>query len=341
MSLEALIKSRIREHGPMSIAEFMALALTHPDYGYYMRGDPLGAAGDFITSPEISQMFGELIGAWLAAQWQQMGKREAILVELGPGRGTLMNDLLRATKNIPGFHASISVHMVEASPSLRAIQQEKLRSAHSSITWHTNIDTLPKFPLLLVANEFFDALPIRQFIHDGEWKERMISVDEHDQLQFVLPAKAGMTIEMCEEAQFIINIIASHIATHGGAALIIDYGYEGGSRGDTLQAMKHHSYHHILDEPGSADLTAHVDFDVLSKRAIAAGAQSYGPITQGTFLERLGIEIRHEILLSKANEAQKSAMISAYERLISPKQMGELFKVLAIVSKNLPRPEGF
>jgi NADH dehydrogenase [ubiquinone] 1 alpha subcomplex assembly factor 7 len=334
MTLETLIKDRIRNSGPMTVAEYMALALTHPDYGYYMRADPLGVSGDFITAPEISQVFGELIGAWLATQWIIMGKPQTVLAELGPGRGTLMNDCLRATKNIAGFHNATSIHMVETSPVLAAKQQQTLAGKHPDIHWHERFETIPPKPLLLVANEFFDALPVRQFVNG---QERMVEIKD-DTLRF---SATGEIIETCETALEIMSSIASHIAAHDGAALIVDYGYVGGSRGDTLQAVRKHEYCDVLFEPGSADLTAHVDFKSLKEAAEKAGASAYGPIPQGAFLAALGAAMRVAHLSQSATTEQKSAMISGLKRLVSPDQMGDLFKVLCVTHPDHPKPEGF
>jgi NADH dehydrogenase [ubiquinone] 1 alpha subcomplex assembly factor 7 len=355
MPLETLLKERIRAQGPISVSDYMALALTHPTYGYYVRKDPLGVQGDFITAPEISQVFGELIGAWMAAQWLRMGKPEAALVELGPGRGTLMADCLRATKHVPEFHDSVSVHLVEISPALKEKQWQALAGKHRDLNWHMSIEELPEKPLFAIANEFFDALPIRQFICDaGKYSERMIGLDDKGNLQFmtlptdalppILPAslKTAKTIyEYNEAAMAVTDTLARHIAALGGAALVIDYGYSGGSQGDTLQTVREHQYQDVLIDPGTADLTAHVDFDALADAAQEAGASVFGPVPQGAFLMRLGALSRLQKLCEKVSAAQKSAMISALERLTSPEQMGELFKVLCIAHPAHPTPEGF
>jgi len=342
MSLEDIIKERIRRTGPIPVADYMALALTHPEYGYYMRKDPLGIQGDFITAPEISQVFGELIGAWLAAQWITMGQPKAALAELGPGRGTLMADALRATKHIGGFHESISVHLVEASPILKQKQWSALAGKHPDIHWHTHADELPAMPLLLIANEFFDALPIRQFIQtETGGQERMIGIGADDRLQFIHPTGTGIVMEYCEAGEQMARDIGRHINTHGGAALIIDYGYTGGTRGDTLQAIKSHQYHDVLCESGTADLTAHVGFAALKQAALAEGAAAYGTVTQENFLGHLGAGARTAKLCENATPPQKSAMLSALERLTSPDKMGDLFKVLCLTHPQHPKPEGF
>ena len=356
MSLESLLKERIRSHGPITVAEYMALSLAHPSYGYYMRKDPLGVQGDFITAPEISQIFGELTGAWLAQQWLDMGKPQASLVELGPGRGTLMEDALRATRHIPGFHDAVSLHLVEVSPVLKEKQWLRLAGKHRDLNWHGSIEELPEKPLLVIANEFFDALPIRQFVCEaGKYSERMIGLDDKERLQFatfsttapppILPASLkadGKTIlEYNEAAIATVDTLSRQITALGGAALIIDYGYTGGSQGDTLQTVRAHQYQDVLTEPGTADLTAHVDFDALIDAAQETGAATHGVVSQGEFLMRLGALPRAQKLCENTSAAQKSAMISALERLTSPEQMGELFKVLCITHPSHPKPEGF
>lgn len=335
MTLESLIKQRIRKHGPISIADYMAIALLHPEHGYYMRRDPLGTAGDFVTAPEISQVFGEIIGAWLAAQWKKLGSPKCALTELGPGRGTLMNDILRATKNVPGFHDAISIHLVETSPALKQKQWQTLANKHPKIEWHNDIGALPQEPLLLVANEFFDALPIKQFV-DG--KERMIDVVD-DKLSFTVPTTNIR--ETCEPATTITKQLAAHIQQLGGIALIIDYGYTEGSNGDTLQAIKNHAFHDVLKTPGEADLTAHVDFLTLANAGRMEGLAAYGPAPQGAWLMRLGAGQRTTNLCANAAHEQQQALMSGLKRLADPAEMGELFKVLALAPAHLPKPEGF
>jgi len=333
MSLETLIKDRIKKHGPLSVADYMGMCLLHPEYGYYMRRDPLGVAGDFTTAPEISQIFGELIGLWLGAQWQKQGKPKAILAEFGPGRGTLMADMLRATKKIAGFHDAISIHLVEASPVLKQKQWAALAGKHPSVSWHETIDTLPKEPLFFIANEFFDALPIHQYIGGNE---RMV-VFKKDKLAFE-PQEGDIT-EKSPVSNAVIQKISAHIAAHGGAGLVVDYGYSGGSRGDSLQAMHKHAYSDVLENPGEADITAHVDFDALA--ASAKDVETYGTLAQGKFLLQIGASQRLMNLVASATDAQKKELMSGFERLIAHEQMGELFKVLALVPKGAGKPEGF
>lgn len=356
MSLHNLILNQIREQGPMTVAQFMELALGHPDYGYYMHRDPFGSKGDFITAPEISQIFGELIGAWAAMLWTQMGGGEVALVELGPGRGTLMHDALRATRNIPAFHDHLCVSMVETSPKLRAMQRQKLLELHPRIHWHDSVDDLPALPAIIIANEFFDALPIRQYVrtHEG-LKEKMVDIDPNapDCLTFSLRnmglqlVKGGAysddkaVIETSPAAREIIYTLAHHFKTYGGALLAIDYGYTGGSRGNTLQAVHQHGFHPVLVNAGEADITAHVDFDMLAAAAVESGLHSHGVISQGTFLLKLGAEMRTQVLLRNATDMQKEEIITGVKRLVMPEHMGELFKVLCISADDSITPAGF
>jgi len=343
-SLDSIIKKRILRSGQINVAEYMELALTHPKYGYYMRKDPLGYKGDFITAPEISQIFGELIGAWMAAQWIAMGKPKTILAELGPGRGTLMVDALRGSKHIPGFHEAISVHLIEASPALKQKQWNALAGKHPDIQWHSSFEEIPPGPLLLVANEFFDALPVRQYVHlaDG-WHERFVIVGVDGELHFAIPAAAGRMVERGEVGKEWAAVIARRMMEFGGAALIIDYGYNGPPKNsqETLQAMRDHKFHDVLKDPGTADITAHVDFHAIREVAAIEGAAGYGPVTQGAFLQALGAKARLEKLCKKATEEQKSAMISGLERLLSQDAMGDLFKVICLTHPKHPKPEGF
>lgn len=336
----------------MSIADYMIQCLAHPEYGYYMRKDPLGEQGDFTTAPEISQIFGEIVGAWLVTQWVMLGKPQAALAELGPGRGTLMVDILRATEKVEGFHEAISVHLMEMSPALRQKQWTALAGKHPRINWHMGFAEIPNKPLLLVANEFFDALPINQFMHtkDG-WLKRVVVIQD-DALAFTwVPTEPPEPLEKepvseelyeyCDAARQMGFVIANRIAAVGGCALIIDYGYEGGSHGDTLQAVKDHRPHDVLTEPGSADITAHVNFHEIAHTAAIGGATSYGPVGQGFFLNRLGALQRTASLCEKASERQKEALTSGTTRLTAADQMGTLFKVLCLLQPEVPKPEGF
>ena len=332
--LEQIIKKIIAKQGAISVAEYMNLALAHHEHGYYMGRDPLGVAGDFTTAPEISQVFGEIIGAWLANQWLLLGAPDNIaLVELGAGRGTLMADILRATKNIKGFYEATSVHIVEISPHLRQKQWKTLAGKHERIEWHETIDTLPQSPIFLVANEFFDALPIRQFVRSEAGLLEKTIIVEDDKLKFsASPRNEGDIVETCEPATNIMRSLAKHIKTHKGAGVIIDYGYVGGSAGDTLQAMKNHKYHDVLADVGEADITAHVDFLALAEAARAEGIIAEDAIPQGAFLMRSGAGERTTNLCAISAPEQQKSLVSGLKRLADPEEMGELFKVLIIKS---------
>lgn len=355
MGLEQIIKTKIREHGPIPINEYMELCLSHPQFGYYIKRDPFGRQGDFITAPEVSQVFGELIGLWCVDMWAQRGGGPLTLVELGPGRGTLMQDLLRATRHIEDFHDSITIHLVETSPILQTVQFHTLQNAHERLQWEENLDSLPDTPVIVIANEFFDALPIRQHVQmGGRMCERRVGIDtESGELTFVNePAgltlakggsdiKDGTVIESCQASKHVMAKLVEHIRSYGGAALIFDYGYLGESHQDTLQAVKDHLYHPVLRDPGDADITAHVDFNALLEVAEDMGLATYGPIEQGKFLVRLGVQARTERLLQDASEEQALLLISGVKRLIDPMQMGELFKVIALLSDQDMTPAGF
>ncbi|MGR3615629.1 MAG: class I SAM-dependent methyltransferase [Paracoccaceae bacterium] len=352
MNLHSLLVQRIRHQGPISIAEYMADCLLHPDFGYYSTRDPLGTAGDFTTAPEISQMFGELIGLSLAQSWLDQGRPASFtLAELGPGRGTLMADILRATLAVPGFIEAADIHLVEVSDVLQATQAETL-SGHEPV-WHDTISSLPDQPLFLVANEFFDALPIRQFLRSGDgWCERRIGLTE-DRLCFgrgamsVQPVlmhrlqdtRDGDLVEICDASGPIVTEIANRIAANGGACLIIDYG-DWRSLGDTFQALRDHEPVDPLDSPGQADLTAHVDFETLATLARACGISHSRLTTQGVFLERLGITDRARALASRLDAQQVETLITAHRRLTHPEEMGNLFKVLGLFPAQDNPPPG-
>ena len=311
--LTQILLDRIAAAGPMTLADYMADALLHPSYGYYSTRDPLGAAGDFTTAPEISQMFGELIGLALAQAWIDQGRPTPFtLAELGPGRGTRRADLLRATTGVPGFAEAAELHLVEASPRLRRAQADRLSRAAPG--WHDHADSLPDQPLFLVANEFFDALPIRQFQREGSgWRERLVGAESgmlkiglggpatHPDLTArIADTRPGDIVEICPAAGPIAAVLARRIAAHGGAGLIIDYG-GWRSLGDTLQAVRDHAPTDLLTQPGQADLTAHVDFEALTRAAKAAApaVQVSQMIPQGVFLERLGITARARALAER------------------------------------------
>jgi NADH dehydrogenase [ubiquinone] 1 alpha subcomplex assembly factor 7 len=358
--LEAELRRIIAADGPMSVATFMALCLGHPVHGYYMTRDPFGRGGDFITAPEISQMFGELIGLWVAAVWQMMGSpAQVALVELGPGRGTLMADALRATRVVPAFAAAVRVHLVETSPVLERRQQESLAALKMPISWHRDFAAVPDGPLILIANEFFDALPVHQAVKTPSgWHERMVGVGSDGKLAFALhpdpmpgfatiapglPANAPPGAVFEWRASDIAADIARRIAQHGGAALIIDYGHGESALGETLQAVGRHGFADPLATPGEVDLTAHVDFAALARTAAGAGTRVRGPISQGEFLRRLGIEARAAALRATATTAQAADIDAALARLTGSgrESMGELFKAMAFADPKLGALPGF
>jgi NADH dehydrogenase [ubiquinone] 1 alpha subcomplex assembly factor 7 len=356
-ALTARIAARIRREGPLSVAAFMAMALHDPDSGYYARRDPLGPAGDFITAPEISQIFGELIGLCLAEWWDRTGRPEPVAVaELGPGRGTLMLDLLRAATAVPELRAAMSLHLVEASPILSATQQQRLAVFEPRFV--RSVDALPDGPLLLVANEFLDALPIRQLVRgSAHWAERFVTLDGSGRLVFAdgpeSPAATllvppplrqeppGTIVEICPAAAALAAAIGERLARHPGAALFIDYGYFPSRPGATLAAVRAHAPVEVLDEPGSADLSAHVDFAAFAEAARVAGAAVHGPVPQGRFLASLGAETRLAKLSARADPTQRTELGAGVARLIDPAGMGTLFQGLALTSPGFPAPAGF
>ena len=356
------LRNQIAMHGPLTVAAFMATAMGHPEHGYYTTRDPLGPAGDFVTAPEVSQMFGELIGLWCVSGWQQMGSPATVrLVEIGPGRGTLMADALRAMAGVPACREAVEVHLVETSPALRALQEEALAGvgAGVGVTWHEALAGVPEGPLLLVTNELYDVLPIHQFVRTLEgWRERLVDAGPGPAgFRFVLaagptPALAlipdevngappGSVAEVSPAAISLTDEIARRIVAHGGLALVIDYAAEGGPLGDTLQAVRRHGRHEVLDDPGEADLSARVDFATVGRVAREAGAAVFGPVTQGDFLLALGIEARAAKLAEGAGEARRADIETALGRLIGAGEMGSLFRVLAIAGPHAPAPAGF
>jgi len=343
MSLRDVLIAQITDQGPMRLDHYISTCLLHPAMGYYTSRQPFGARGDFVTAPEISQMFGELAGLALAQSWLDQGTPARFtLAELGPGRGTLMADILRAGAKVAGFVQAAQITLLEASPALRAVQAQTL--AHHAPCWIDSVEDLPEQPTYLVANEFFDALPIRQFVRDGaRWRERQVGVTG-GALAFglgpaqVQPAFAhrledtanGDLIEDCAAAAPILSTVAQRIATHGGAALVFDYG-DWRSLGDTVQAVQNHQPMDPLEAPGQADLTAHVDFEALLAACTACTPSRITP--QGVFLERLGITARAQALAAKLEGEALTAHIAAHRRLTHPQEMGNLFKTFAIVPK--------
>jgi NADH dehydrogenase [ubiquinone] 1 alpha subcomplex assembly factor 7 len=351
---DALLR-RIALGGPITVADYMAECLMHPEHGYYSTRDPFGQAGDFTTAPEISQMFGELIGLCLAQNWLDQGSPAPFaLVELGPGRGTLMADLLRATRGVPGFHAALHLVLVETSPVLRRMQAKTLASHKHDLTrepkWVDAASDLPALPLFLIANEFFDALPIRQFQRLDDWHERLVGAVEGT-LTFGLspplalpPAGApfdgcprGGLVEVCPAARIVMQDVAARIRQHGGAALIVDYG-GWRSLGDTLQALRRHEPDDPLAHPGEADLTAHVDFEAL---CLAAGLPHSGLTTQGDLLRRLGMDARAAVLAKGLSGPALASHQAAHRRLTDGAEMGSLFKAIAIHAPGTAPLPGF
>jgi NADH dehydrogenase [ubiquinone] 1 alpha subcomplex assembly factor 7 len=357
--LESEIRRLIGIAGPMPIAEYMRLCLTHPHHGYYINRNPLGAGGDFVTSPEISQMFGELVGLWMAAVWRQMGSPENLrIVELGPGRGAMMHDALRAAKVVAGFREAIVLHLVEISPALRQVQERRLQELDTPMTWHDGLDEVPGGPSIMIANEFVDALPVHQAVKRSDgWHERVIDVGSDG--NFVIAAAAvplpffeasmprglrnapeGAIYEW--RADGIALELGRRVRTDG-AALIIDYGHAHYGLGDTLQAVAGHSFTDPLRAPGKADLTAHVDFEALGQAAECMGARIHGPIRQRDLFLRLGIEKRAAALKASAPRDKAAEVEIAFARLIAdgPRGMGELFKAIAIAAPELGALPGF
>jgi NADH dehydrogenase [ubiquinone] 1 alpha subcomplex assembly factor 7 len=358
--LEAEIRRLIGVAGPMPVADYMRICLTHPRFGYYTTRDPIGARGDFITAPEISQMFGELIGLWMAAVWQQMGAPENVrIVELGPGRGTLMVDALRAAKTARDFYTAIVLHLVEISPKLQAEQKQKLEILGEPVLWHASLTDVPSGPAIIIANEFVDALPVHQAVKqkDGGWYERVVEIAPDGKLKIgvapnqlphfeaTLPRELRQTPEgsIYEWRSDQLALELGRRARSDCAALIIDYGHVRQGLGETLQAVAGHSYVDPLRRPGEVDLTAHVDFASLAQHADMMGGRAHGPVTQHDFLMRLGIERRAAALKAQAPPDKSAAIERAFKRLTAtgPKGMGELFKVLAIADPKLGDLPGF
>ena len=345
MFLADRLRRMIASQGPIPVSDYMALANAH----YYATRDPLGTAGDFVTAPEISQMFGELVGLALADVWDRAGRPEGMrYVEFGPGRGTLAADALRAMRTA-GLEPE--VHFVETSPVLRAAQSGRVPDA----AWHDDLSTVPDDgPVLAVANEFFDALPVRQLVATGSgWRERLVTVEGERFVPAAGPAvpaaaipepiraaPAGSVVETSPASLACVRRLAERMIMHGGAALIVDYGHDRLCTGETLQAVRMHDYADPWMEPGESDLTAHVDFESLAGAASEAGVRVNGPAAQGKWLKRLGIDARAEALVRNAPNRHEELKI-AKDRLVSPHNMGELFRVLGLSSPDWPAPEGF
>ena len=358
--LEAEIRRRIELAGPMPVRQFMSLCLTDPTHGYYMTRDPFGRAGDFVTAPEVSQVFGELIGLWAAAVWHHLGKPENVrLVELGPGRGTMMVDALRAANVMPGFRAAMVVHLVEVSPTLRQRQQETLQSLDVPVLWHESFDEVPEGPVIVLANEFFDALPVHQAVKQiNGWYERMVGIDHNGELAFTIadepiPLFEQLLPKQVRDASLgslfewrpdnLALEIGRRIVRGGGAALIVDYGHTESAQGETLQAVGKHGFADPLGMPGEVDLTAHVDFQALIMAAESMGVRTHGPLDQAEFLRRMGIERRAESLKASAPLEQATRIDVAVARLTGEGRtgMGKLFKAVAFTDPKLDALPGF
>lgn len=355
-ALEALIHRTIRERGPLDVGAYMQLAMAHPTLGYYATRDPFGREGDFVTAPEISQIFGELLGAALAQRWLDMGSpTPVLLVEIGPGRGTLMADALRATRGVPGFHRAVGLHLVETSHRLRSMQAARLGGI--AVEWHDSLALVPEdAPLLLVANELLDALPVRQFERSlTGWRERLVTLAPNGRLAFATAAgrspfhaalmqrhagaPLGAVVELSPAREAVAAEIGRRLAARGGMALLVDYG-SARLDGPTLQAVRGHATADPLQSPGEADVSAHVDFGPLAETAVARGAAAWGPLAQGELLLRLGAEARIARLAAGQPPERAAALREGAERVIDPAQMGALFQVLALTGDGMA-PPGF
>jgi NADH dehydrogenase [ubiquinone] 1 alpha subcomplex assembly factor 7 len=357
--LQAEIRRLISLTGPMPVSQYMSLCLTHPLHGYYIRRDPFGPDGDFTTAPEISQMFGELIGLWATVVWRLMGSPENFrFIELGPGRGTMVRDALRAMQVVPAFYRAIEIHLVEISPVLEEVQRQTLLNSDVVVHWHRTLGDVPDGPTILVANEFLDTLPVHQAVKQPDgWHERVIGFDPLG--NFVLgvarrtiPKFERLLPVMLRDAPVgsIFEWRADNIAMDigrrvraKGAALFIDYGHTESAFGDTLQSVSKHAFTDPLANAGMVDMTAHVDFQYFAQAAESMGASVYGPIDQGEFLIRLGIEARADALRANAVGQQADDIDSALLRLTQggPDDMGRLFKAMAVADPNLGIPPGF
>jgi NADH dehydrogenase [ubiquinone] 1 alpha subcomplex assembly factor 7 len=357
--LEAEIRRRIATAGPMPVMHYMSMCLTDPTHGYYLTNDPIGAAGDFTTAPEISQMFGELLGLWAGSVWRQMGSPKQVqLVELGPGRGSMMQDALRAAHVMPEFRAAMAVHFVEISPLLEQRQRQYVGGLGVPFSWHKTLPDVPEGPMILLANEFFDALPVHQAVMcaDG-WHERVVKIDENGKLRFsiardpiplfeqLLPrglrAQIGAIFEWRTDQTALE--LGRRVRQSEGAALVIDYGHAKSEPGDTLQALSKHNYADPLLSPGLVDLTAHVDFQALAEAAESMGAVAHGPVEQGEFLRRLGIETRAVALKKTAPPGKVAEVDRGLQRLTGDigRGMGRLFKAIAFAHPKLGSLPGF
>jgi NADH dehydrogenase [ubiquinone] 1 alpha subcomplex assembly factor 7 len=357
--LAARLKARIARNGPISVADYMGACLADKDAGYYSSRQPIGADGDFITAPEVSQVFGELLGLWAVAVWQSMGEPKPVTVaELGPGRGSLMLDAMRAWRSVPEFLDNVTVALVETSPVLREAQRTALYDAGVPVQWHDEVGGLPQHPSILIANEFVDALPVRQLVwRENQWRERCVTIASKGGFAFcegapiadeplqafgqTLNEPDGTILEIRPGADALMSALGARAQATPFAGLIVDYGHEQTVCGDTLQAVSRHKFADPLEAPGDVDLTAHVDFAALKDTAAAQGLIAYGPMPQGAFLLELGLEARRDQLCASATAEQRQDIISATSRLVDPAAMGILFKALALTSQGLAPPPPF
>lgn len=353
-SLGEELEQMIRIEGPMPLDRFMALCLGHPVHGYYMSADRFGVKGDFITAPEVSQMFGEILGVWCVSCFEAMGRPPSLsLVELGPGRGTLMADILRAAKVAPDFLRAVSVELVETSPAMREAQRQSLQVQEVQISWHTRIEDVAERPALFIANEFFDALPVRQLQKTEQgWAERSVGLRDGKLSIGLIPCtptlpawtaslRIGEIAEISPAGLNIAHMISGRLARSPGAALIVDYGHVRSRPGGTLQSVRDHRPVDILSEPGESDLTAHVDFQALGSMLSSGGAQVFSPMTQRDFLLGMGLELRAQQLARIASETERREILAALDRLAGPDQMGNHFKMIAAASRDIPAPHPF
>lgn len=353
------IADRIRHGGPVSVAAFMTEAMFDPREGFYATRNPIGAGEDFITAPAVSQMFGELIGLWCGQVWMDMGQPPDFqLVELGPGTGQMMSDVIRAGRAVPGFMDAAQIHLIEASPALKMVQGRTLTPMGVEIGWLDRIEDIPPGPAILLGNEFLDCLPMRQAVKQkGQWHERLIGLTEAgDGFCFVMgpqlgtdaglvperlrAAPDGTLVELRPGDRQVVDHLAQRFADHPGHALFIDYGPAQSEAGDTFQAVHQHQKADPLEAPGMADLTARVDFEQLAHFARSGGLDVAGPALQGDWLRAMGLEVRAAALIGQAPEL-KTKIARQVMRLSEPGQMGELFKVMAISAQGLPKPPGF
>lgn len=351
------LAARIESEGPISLHDYMAACLYDEEFGYYRkRGSPLGAQGDFVTAPEISQLFGEMIGLWAADTWQRLGAPSPFrLIELGPGRGTLMADALRVLKVVPPLIEACTVTLVESSDTLITQQRETLEGAPVPVEWAARLEDLPAGPAILIGNEFLDCLPVRQFQlseAEGVWCERMVALAE-DRAGFAicLGDATQKTLELPEQAppdgavfehrpgvKRMLDVFSARASGHPFAALLLDYGHDQPGYGDTLQAVRRHRFAGLFEAPGESDMTAHVDFAHLQRGAARTGLATFGPVPMGQFLLKLGLQERYAQLLRRASPEQAGTLTKGVARLVDPRQMGVLFKAFAVASEGRMHP---